>query len=595
MSHSMNNPNAYSKENTEHVYNINGLSNSNILAPSPGQDAFSPLAYNPLSGDQSQSRPNAPIEHQMAALTVDDSHLKTQDFLHPFVGQQQSPTAALNALKAQFQLPKVDPSNIKWYYLDASNNEQGPFDSSLMQQWYSLRYFDYGLKIRREEQQTYMTLAEFIQSIGEYLVPFSVPLAPVVNQPATAPVFSSFQERNYWTAPNEQSQSASMTQSLPEPAKTEEAAVPKVDASDIERIVRKASSLSVSTKQETREPEPIAAPVAVPAAAPAELAEPAPKSEGLPAPEKAPEKAAEPVKSKPQSPTTWAPWASKSPLKPTKTLAEIQSEEAERRKREQKEAEAAKSLAATLAPKQETPKPAVALPSAATWASAGTVSQAIPTMTLEEIQREEAAKLHAANSAAKQRPAAASFAEVTASSGWTTVSSKKTAKSAVPAPTKTNKPSAVISPNVLRSVSAPAATPAKKPVVGSTVASPKPQPVTNSSSPARDFLVWCRTQLSHLHKGIDKEDILSIIIQFPTGSESQEIIADTIYSNSATMDGRRFASEFMKRKAEVEKLVKAQGIHFSWGEALNASARGQEDDFDMAFTKVVSKKNRRKN
>ncbi|KAG7879105.1 hypothetical protein KL937_003518 [Ogataea polymorpha] len=560
---------------------MNGLSNSNILAPSPGQDAFSPLAYNLLSGDQSQERPNAPIENQMAALTVDDSHLKTQDFLHPFVGQQQSPTAALNALKAQFQLPKVDPSNIKWYYLDASNNEQGPFDSSLMQQWYSLRYFDYGLKIRREEQQTYMTLAEFIQSIGEYLVPFSVPLAPVINQPATAPVFSSFQERTHWTPSNEQSQSASVTQSLPEPAKTEEAAVPKVDASDIERIVRKASGLSVSTKQETREPEP------------------APKSEGLPAPEKAPEKAAEkaaePVKPKPQSPTTWAPWASKSPVKPTKTLAEIQSEEAERRKKEQKEAEAAKSLAASLAPKQEAPKPAVALPSAATWASSGTVSQAIPTMTLEEIQREEAAKLHASNSAAKQKPSTASFAEVTASSGWSTVSSKKTAKPAVAAPTKTNKQSAVISPNVLRSVSAPAATPAKKPVVGSTVASPKPQPVTNSSSPARDFLVWCRTQLSHLHKGIDKEDILSIIIQFPTGSESQEIIADTIYSNSATMDGRRFASEFMKRKAEVEKLVKAQGIHFSWGEALNASARGQEDDFDMAFTKVVSKKNRRKN
>ncbi|KAG7822661.1 hypothetical protein KL909_003826 [Ogataea angusta] len=587
MSHSMNNPNTYSKENTEHVYSINGLSNPNILAPSPGQDAFSPLAYNVLTGDQTQTRPNAPIEHQMASLTVDDSHLNTQDFLHPFVGQQQSPTAALNALKAQFQQPKVDPSNIKWYYLDASNNEQGPFDSALMQQWYSLRYFDYGLKIRREEQQTYMTLAEFIQSIGEYLVPFSVPLAPLVNQPATAPVFPSFQEANHWSAPNEQSQSASASQSMPEPAKTEEVAVPKVDASDIERIVRKASSLSVSTKPETQETEPISAPVAVSAAP----AEPASKSEGLPAPEKAPESG----KSKPQSPTTWAPWASKSPVKPTKTLAEIQSEEAERRKREEKQAEAARSLAATLAPKQETPKPAVALPSAAAWASAGTVSQPIPTMTLEEIQREEAAKLQAASSATKQKSAAASFAEVTASSGWTTVSSKKTAKPAVAAPTKTNKPSAVISPNVLRSVSAPAATPAKKPVVGSTVASPKPQPVTNSGSPARDFLVWCRTQLGNLHKGINKEDILSIIIQFPTGSESQEIIADTIYSNSATMDGRRFASEFMKRKAEVEKLVKAQGIHFSWGEAISASVRGQEDDFDMAFTKVVSKKNRRKN
>ncbi|KAG7737508.1 hypothetical protein KL923_003897 [Ogataea haglerorum] len=595
MSHSMNNPNTYSKENTEHVYNANGLSNSNILAPSPGQDAFSPLAYNMLSGDQAQSRQNAPIEHQIAGLTVDDSRLKTQDFLHQFVGQQQSPTAALNTLNAQFQLPKVDPSNIKWYYLDASNNEQGPFDSALMQQWYSLRYFDYGLRIRREEQQTYMTLAEFIQSIGEYFVPFSVPLAPVVNQPAMAPVFPSFQERNHWSGPNELTQSASATQSLPEPAKPEQVAVPKVDASDIERIVRKASSLSILTKQEAQETEAIAAPVLAPAAAPAEQAEPAPKSEGLPAPEKSPEKAPEPAKSKPQSPTTWAPWASKSPAKPTKTLAEIQSEEAERRKREEKEAEAAKSLAATLAPKQETPKPAVALPSAATWASAGTVSQAVPTVTLEEIQREEAAKLQAANSAAKQKPAAASFAEVTASSGWTTVSSKKTTKPAVAAPTKTNKPSAVISPNVLRSVSAPAAPAAKKPVVGSTVASSKPQPVTNSSSPAREFLAWCRTQLGNLHKGIDKEDILSIIIQFPTGSESQEIIADTIYSNSATMDGRRFASEFMKRKAEVEKLVKAQGIHFSWGEALNASVRGQEDDFDMAFTKVVSKKNRRKN
>ncbi|KAH3670659.1 hypothetical protein OGAPHI_001174 [Ogataea philodendri] len=541
-----------------HTYNINGILNPGVLASAastPGQEPFSLLSYGLLDGQRPQTTPAAPLEAQMANLRVDDNQWNTQSFLHQLLIQkqaQQLPSAPV----------KVDPSQIRWYYLDASNNEQGPFDSSLMQQWYSLRYFDYSLRIRRHDQASFVTLAEFIQSIGEYVMPFGVPLAPVAVQPA-APVVPTYPMY-------QQSQQ-------PEPVeKPVEEPVPAAEAVPVSTELEEPAVASTST---VVSPEPVAA------VEPLQTV----KSEGLPPPETAPE----PEKTKPQSPTVWAPWAAATPAKPSKTLEEIQAEEIELQREQERQAAAEKAAAAAKQPaaKQES-KAAAGLPSTVVWGT-GAVQPNAPVKSFEEIRNEEAAKMKAAAAASKAKPAAVSFAQATAGNGWTTVSAKKPVKTSVPvAGAKVARPAA-ITPTVLRSVSAPVA--AKKAVVGSTVASPKPQPAPSNNSPSREFLVWCRTQLNNLHKGINKEDILSIIIQFPTGSESQEIIADTIYSNSATMDGRRFASEFLKRKAEVERLAKTQGLHFSWAEALAASIRGQEDDFDMAFTKVVSKKNRRKN
>lgn len=76
-------------------------------------------------------------------------------------------------------------------------------------------------------------------------------------------------------------------------------------------------------------------------------------------------------------------------------------------------------------------------------------------------------------------------------------------------------------------------------------------------------------------------------MSLPTGPESKELIQETIYANSDVMDGRRFATEFIRRRAECER----QGSDpLSWNEALALS--GNDDD-DWEF-QVVSKKKGRK-
>ena len=39
-----------------------------------------------------------------------------------------------------------------------------------------------------------------------------------------------------------------------------------------------------------------------------------------------------------------------------------------------------------------------------------------------------------------------------------------------------------------------------------------------------------------------------MLLSFPLDNSSAEIIQDIIYANSTSMDGRRFAGEFMKRR-----------------------------------------------
>lgn len=103
------------------------------------------------------------------------------------------------------------------------------------------------------------------------------------------------------------------------------------------------------------------------------------------------------------------------------------------------------------------------------------------------------------------------------------------------------------------------------------------------------------------------------MMQLPVGTETQEIIADTIYSNSGTMDGRRFASEFMKKRAKIEETIKKRGWAFDWFEALEGtkgmkaskstanggssfdSSAADNDDWDGAFTVVSRKKGRKGN
>lgn len=181
-------------------------------------------------------------------------------------------------------------------------------------------------------------------------------------------------------------------------------------------------------------------------------------------------------------------------------------------------------------------------------------------------------------------------------SAWTTVSSKKTN-------TSSNIGNNVVKPKIKPVVSTKKQIGSSNSIpslknkftsgmgtISSTQSNNKVGPVTypgNSSISARqDFLRWCKSQLK-LNANISKIDVLEVLLSLPVGHETNEIIADTIYSNSSVMDGKRFALEFSKRRIECEKQVKDP---LSWSEAL---ALPEVNDDDWEF-QVVSKKKGRK-
>lgn len=182
---------------------------------------------------------------------------------------------------------------------------------------------------------------------------------------------------------------------------------------------------------------------------------------------------------------------------------------------------------------------------------------------------------------------------------WTTVSSKNTTNATSTTPASVNQPKSYISPDRLRSSGGlPTTTKIKvndkSKQIGSSTSIPtlkarqvKPSripayPGNASVSKRQEFLKWCRSQLK-LNTGVQTDNVLEMLFSLPPGSESKEIIADTIYSYSSTMDGRRFATDFIKKRSECEEEINDP---LSWSEVL-AMPEGSSDDWEF---QVVGKK-----
>ncbi|TID29897.1 hypothetical protein CANINC_001536 [Pichia inconspicua] len=300
-----------------------------------------------------------------------------------------------------------------------------------------------------------------------------------------------------------------------------------------------------------------------------------------------------------------APWASATPKQATKSFDEIQREEKEKRQRELEERrkieESDRILASKLAledlptvtikgKKKIIPLSAItsskpesnALPSSSAW---GSVSSTSSNSFKNIIEEQANALAEIKQRASSNKPT--SVSEDTSS--WTIVSKEKP---------KTNN-----TPPVVQPVRNPA-------IVPSTVKSAvQPQPVYTPPAPkpaslmfppqAIELLTWARSQLKGLYPGVNKEDMLGMWLSFPI-NEGQEIIADTIYSNSATMDGRRFANEFIKRRERVESLIHRRHWDFDWFDAIigtaglnntnDVTANGDNDEWEGAFTVVKNKR-----
>ncbi|CAE6516837.1 unnamed protein product [Rhizoctonia solani] len=216
---------------------------------------------------------------------------------------------------------------------------------------------------------------------------------------------------------------------------------------------------------------------------------------------------------------------------------------------------------------------APAAAAAATNGPAWTKPAVAPTgkKSMKEIQEEEErrkkAVASAAASATKETPATAAqqaakraYAEsaknvATSGGAWTTVGPQGKAN-ALPttvrqpstpstAPARAVPGSSAPRPSSSASTTQPTSAPAKPAKPAASDETPVP--------PSLDFLKWLKESLKGLN-GINVEEFMQMLLSFPLDPSPAviEIISDSIYANSSTLDGRRFAAEFcQKRKADA--------------------------------------------
>ncbi|KDQ54906.1 hypothetical protein JAAARDRAFT_160210 [Jaapia argillacea MUCL 33604] len=208
--------------------------------------------------------------------------------------------------------------------------------------------------------------------------------------------------------------------------------------------------------------------------------------------------------------TTGAPWtqAAKPPTH-KKTMKEIQEEEERRKKESAKQKDTVAAAARRAYAETTTKNPAPTTPTlGGVWTTVGPGGKS-PAVT-----------------APPARPAA----PLAASSIIT---------STVPAPRPPNGPSPVRS------------TPVPPAVIKSVPSASKVDDYP--TAPSGDFMRWVNESLKGLSSNVKVEEIMEILLSMPLDPDPSmvEIISTIIYQNSTTMDGRRFASEFItKRKSD---------------------------------------------
>jgi len=92
----------------------------------------------------------------------------------------------------------------------------------------------------------------------------------------------------------------------------------------------------------------------------------------------------------------------------------------------------------------------------------------------------------------------------------------------------------------------------------------------------------------------------------PNESTTSEIISDTIYAHSSTLDGRHFAEEFLKRRKQLgpaldpspptstSPAAKENSAGGGWNEVLKKEKGKDAGEWNSAFKVVAGKKGRRR-
>ncbi|KAF8807684.1 hypothetical protein BYT27DRAFT_7189775 [Phlegmacium glaucopus] len=262
---------------------------------------------------------------------------------------------------------------------------------------------------------------------------------------------------------------------------------------------------------------------------------------------------------------------------------------------------------------RETPAVPVLSATAAVWTTPSLKQPAIK-KTMKEIQEEEEKhKKHISKEAIMTASAKRGYADSTTklaaispppppsnNSVWTTVGANGKVSSA-----QASSPSRPpIQPSTSFSVASLSASPRASDSSAQKVVNPglKPRPTPSKQeniiySPSHEFLKWLSDSLKGLNSSVNVEEIVSMLLSFPLDPDAStiEIISDTIYSNSTTLDGRRFASEFVsKRKADANARLKGSTIStqssvkpVSIADVVKATPKATQAEWGF---KVVNKK-----
>ncbi|GAA5894507.1 GYF domain-containing protein [Sporobolomyces salmoneus] len=279
-----------------------------------------------------------------------------------------------------------------------------------------------------------------------------------------------------------------------------------------------------------------------------------------------------PVKPVASTPVVAAPWTK--PATPTakssgKTLKEIQEEEEKRKKAQLAAQQQAQGGAASFAGK----------------GYAGTAAKSNTSAPWTTVAVKPAV-VHAAATSKPIIPGLPSAGSVVVqptsrSSVPTSTSSTSKPSAAAPAPVRPAAVSTPSKPSVIRSIS-----------VNGASSTPQVYDAENPPPPSAEFVAWIRQALKGLQVPMD--EFIQVLLSFPLDASSDvlEIISDSVYANSSTLDGRRFANDYAaRRKNDVAvrypqifakgKVVTSSKAPVSMAQALASPAQGKPAEWSV--------------
>jgi len=217
----------------------------------------------------------------------------------------------------------------------------------------------------------------------------------------------------------------------------------------------------------------------------------------------------------------------------------------------------------------------------------------------EEERRKKAASKESAAATTLRRAYAettnkASSAAPLIGGAWTTVGPNGKATAAIVAASSAGRPTLTPSSSI-------GSAPSSRGVVPTTVRSAAPPakgpPATPKAddtpvAPSPEFMKWLNDSLKQLNSSVNYEEIASMLLSFPLDGDATtvEIISELIYDNSTTLDGRRFAQEFITRRRADAASKKTSGRAPSIADVVKAQPKPSQQSEWGGFKVVKPKK-----